>query len=261
MPTTSTGSLFYWCAVRTLPVHFYPMRNPMCSRLLFLFSLALLLSGCMTERIQPVADYAFVPEQTTFLIKNLDHDEHGRPVFPAPLRARPGKSGELFTLVHTVNKKPDRSYDIAIVEQEKGRPFAVIYEWTGRGFEGGMEISESIMPGGVISSGGEAAAYLAIKTAPMVLGGVTGFVVGILSSIPETAIELRRVIVSAREKVVAYTVYEYDEQGRIKFMKLYPPAEHAPELVRTEFFYEGSGKDPFRTEITSLIEKKVRILQ
>ena len=231
--------------------------------LLLFCSLLLLLSGCMTDRIQPVADYAFVPNQTTFLAKKIDYDEHGRPFFPSPLRERRGKSGEMFTIVHAVNKRPVKSYDILIIEQEKadmGRPFAVIYEWTGKGFEGGMVISESIIPGGFIASGSDAVVYLAFKAAPVVIGGVTGFVVGIVSSIPETATELRRVIVNAREKVVGYTVYEYDERGRIKFMKLYPPAENAGEHVKTEFLYKGESKDPYSTEITSSIEKKVRTI-
>lgn len=93
------------------------------------------------------------------------------------------------------------------------------------------------------------------------VGGVTGFVVGILSSIPEAAGELRKVIVNARETVVGYTVYEYDEKGRIKFMKLYPPVEHAEELVKTEFMYSGDNDLPVKTEVTSLVEKKVRMIR
>jgi len=232
--------------------------------LFIVISLTLLLHGCMTERMQPVAEYAFVPNQSFFLVKKTGYDEHGRPLFPPPLRERPGKAGELFTIVHAVNKRPVKSYDILIVEERKadmGRPFAVIYEWTGKGFEGGIALSESIMPNGFIGSGSDAAVYLAFKAAPVLIGGITGFVVGIISSVPETMSELPRVIVDAREKVVGYTVYEYDERGRIKFIKLYPPVENNAELVKTEFFYEGMNEAPYRTEITSLIEKKVRMIQ
>jgi hypothetical protein len=94
-----------------------------------------------------------------------------------------------------------------------------------------------------------------------VIGGVTGFVIGIVSSVPETAIELKKVIVNARETVLGYTVYEYDEKGRIKFMKLYPPAEHAEAIVKTEFFYEGESNDPSKTEVTSVLENKIRLIR
>jgi hypothetical protein len=233
-------------------------------RSLLAFLSALIISGCMTERVAPNTEYPDVPKQSTFLVKRVEYDRHGRPLFQRTLSSRPGKAGELFAVVHAVNEKPVRSYDIVIVEQDKAdmqRPLAVVYEWTGRGFEGGLEISQGLFPNGVtINSGGEAIAYLAIRTAPVVIGGITGFAVGILSSIPETASELRKVIVNARETVVGFTVYEYDEKGRIKFMKLYPPAEHAEELVKTEFHYAGDSDVPTITEVTSRVEHKIRVV-
>jgi hypothetical protein len=227
--------------------------------------LALLLPGCMTERVQPATGYPLVPKQTSFLVEKIDYDEHGRPRFSEVITKRPTKSGERFAIVQTFNDKPVRAYDIAIVDQEKaelGKPFAVIYEWTGRGFEGGLELSGRMFPqGATINSRDEALAYLAIKTAPVVIGGVTGFVVGVVSSIPVTAEELKRVVVNTRETVIGYTTYEYDERGRIKFMKLYPPEEHAEALVTSEYFYRDDGKDPERTEVTSMVEKKVRTIR
>jgi hypothetical protein len=234
------------------------------ARSLLCCCLVLLLAGCMTERVHPVTEYPAVPGQAVFLVKKIDYDNYGRPLFMEKLAGRPGKAGKIFTIVHTVSNRPARSFDIAIVEHEKadmGRPLAVIYEWTGKGFEGGLVISEGIFPVGFVGSGREAAAFLAIKAAPLVIGGVTGFVVGVVASIPETAKELMHVIVNARERVIAYTVYEYDEKGRIKFMKLYPPEEHAEELVRTVFYYTGDGDVPSRTDVTSRVEKKVRTIQ
>jgi hypothetical protein len=224
----------------------------------------LILSACMTERVQPVKEYPAVPRQTTFLVKKIAYDDIGRPWFTNTLRDRPGKAGEVFTIVHAVNDRPVRSYDIAILEHQKpdmARPFAVIYEWTGKGFEVGLVISEVFMPQGFSGSGEAALAYLALKAAPIIVGGVTGFVVGIVAALPETAVELKHVIVDTRETVIVYTVYEYDEKGRIKYMKLYPPQEHASELVKTEFLYSGESVDPFRTEVTSVVEKKVRLIR
>ncbi len=229
-----------------------------------LCSLLLVLPGCMTERVQPITDYPSVPRQSTFLVNKIEYDERGRPLFRHTLGKRPGAAGERFTIVHAVNDKPSRSYDIAIVEQRKAdmsRPLAVVYEWTGRGFEGGLAISQGIFPNGYSASSTDGAlAFLAIKTAPIVIGGVAGFVVGIFSSLPETALELKRVIVNARETVLGYAVYHYDEKDRIRFMKLYPPAENAAELVKTEFFYESESKDPYKTVVTSILEKKIRMI-
>ena len=222
----------------------------------------LVLSGCMTDRVKPNVEYPFVPKQTTFMVKKIEYDEHGRPLFREKLGTRPGRAGEQFTLVHAVNERPVRSYDIAIIEQQQAdmrKPLAIIYEWTGRGFQGGLDISGHF-GGSFYGSGREAVLYLAIMTAPIVIGGVTGFVVGIVSSIPETAIELRRVIVNAQEMVMGYTLYEYDEKGRIRFMKLYPPEEHAEELVYTEFHYAGESDVPSKTEVTSRVEHKTRMV-
>ena len=89
----------------------------------------------------------------------------------------------------------------------------------------------------------------------------TGFVVGLVASVPAAVEELRNVVVNARETVIGYTVYEYDEKNRIKFMKLFPPVEHAETLVKTEFFYEGGSAAPYQAEVTSVIEKKVRLIR
>jgi hypothetical protein len=221
----------------------------------------LILSGCMTERVQPLTEYPSVPKQTTFMVQQIDYDEYGRPLFQKKLDTRPVSAGEQFTLVHAVNERPVRSYDIAIIAQEQvdmRRPLEVVYEWTGRGFEAGYSITGNLFRGHVYASGNEALAVVAVEAAPIIIGGVAGFVFGVLASLPETAIELRHVIVNARELVMGYTVYEYDEKGRIRFMKLYPPMGHAEELVNTEFHYSGDSDIPSGTEVTSRVEKKIR---
>lgn len=228
-------------------------------------SLLLMMCGCMTERVQPAAEYPSVPKQTTFLVRKIDYDNHGRPLFSDRISGRPNKRGDRFTIVHAVNNKPVRSYDIAIIDQQKadmGKPLAVIYEWTGKGFENGLYLSGHMFSNGVqINSRDEALAYLAIATAPIVIGGVTGFVVGVVSSIPVTAIELKRVVVNSRETVIGYTAYEYDERDRIKYLKAYPPEESAEEIVRTEYFYSEGSSDPYKTEVTSLAERKTRTIR
>lgn len=232
---------------------------------ILLCAFAITTQGCMTERVQPATEYPSVPKQSMFLVKKIDYDAHGRPLFRERTGKRPGAAGERFTIVHAVNDRPSRSYDIAIVERQKadmGKPLAVVYEWTGKGFEVGLAISRGMVPSSYSASSGDGAlVFLAAMTAPVVVGGVTGFVVGIVSSIPETVAELRNLLVNARESVIGYAVYEYDEKGRIRFMKLYPPVEHAQELVKTEFHYTGDREEPSKTEVTSLIEKSVRTIR
>ncbi len=231
--------------------------------IVFLF---LITCGCMTERVQPITEYPSVPKQTTFLVKKILYDDHGRPLFSDRISSRPGRRGDRFTIVHAVNNRPVRSYDIAIVEQRKAdlsKPFVVIYEWTGRGFESGLELTGNFRFYGnySASSRDEALAGLAFLTAPIVIGSVTGFIVGVASSIPVTATELKHAVENSRETVIGYTTYEYDEKGRIKYLKTYPPAEHAEEIVRTEYFYSKGSNDPYETEVTSPAEGKTRTIR
>jgi len=43
-------------------------------------------------------------------------------------------------------------------------------------------------------------------------------------------------------------------------MKMYPPEEQAEELVKTEFHYTGDSNVPSKTEVTSRVEKKMRMV-
>jgi hypothetical protein len=217
----------------------------------------------MTERVRPDAEYPAVPKQGTFMVKKIEYDDHGRPLFLNLLWDRPGKTGDQFTLVHAVHGRPVRSYDIAVIGQERAdvkKPLSVIYKWTGKGFEAGAVISNSLGSCGGVSSGEALLGCLVLLVAPIVIGGVTGFVIGLAACIPEASSELKKVIVNAREAVVSYSVYDYDEKGRLKIMKLYPPDERASELVKTVFFYDNGGETPYKTEITSVVEQKVRTI-
>jgi hypothetical protein len=71
--------------------------------------LILLAAGCMTERVQPVAEYPAVPEQPTFLVREIMYDDRGRPLFGDRIGSRPGTAGERFTVIHAVNDRPSRA--------------------------------------------------------------------------------------------------------------------------------------------------------
>jgi hypothetical protein len=221
----------------------------------------------MHDRAGPAhAEYPSVPKQTTYLVNKIEYDNHGHPLLAHVLGRRPGRKEDRFTIVHAVNTKPVRSYFIAIVEREKAdlsKPFVVIYEWTGRGFEGGRELAGNFQfyTNHPLSSRDAAFVGLSLLLAPIVIGGVTGFIVEALSSMPAATPELKRMVVNEREKVIDATGYEYDEKVRIKYLKMYPPAEQAVEMARSEFFYAEGGIDPYKTEVTSEIEKKMRTIQ
>ncbi|MGE5173814.1 MAG: hypothetical protein ACM3MD_08295 [Betaproteobacteria bacterium] len=95
--------------------------------------------------------------------------------------------GERFTIVHAVNDRPVRSYDIAIVAKkaDMSKPLAVTYVRTGKGFEAGLNITGNLAQVHYQGAGRDAGVYPAFVTAPIVIGGMTGFVVGIVSSIPK----------------------------------------------------------------------------
>lgn len=236
------------------------------SHVIYACCLLLVLSGCMTDRVQPVKEYPGVPKQSAFLVKKIDYDRYGRPLFHQRITRRPGSAGKQFTLVHAVDNRPVRSYDIALVEQKPNvlRPLEVVYEWTGKGYEAGVTSGRFFVSSLTVDVRGNRAAgtvQVGGALATMVVFTAAGFVIGLVASVPATMQELRNVVVNARETVIGYTVYEYDEKNRIKFVKLFPPIEHAGAIVKTEFFYEGGSDDPSKTEVTSVLENKVRIIQ
>jgi hypothetical protein len=223
-----------------------------------------MIPGCMTVRVKPLPEAKGISPQDSFLVSRIKYDEHGRPLFSNVLGKRPAKAGEQFVLVHTQGGKPVMSYDVLIVPEpgvDMSKPLGVIYEWTGSGFRTGLAITGSFLNGNIHGSGKEAAVELAIVTAPIVIGGVSGFVIGLVASIPDAVSELSKVAVDAREKVVGYTLYEYDDWGRLRSMRLFPPVERSEALVRTEFFYNNGDIVPYKTEVTSRVEQKTRIIR
>jgi hypothetical protein len=220
------------------------------------------LIACMTNRVDLAASSGqSAPAQKISILKRIEYDVKGRPFFGVPLEQRPSKTGEQFTLVSYLAGRPFQSYDI-VVRGEEGpdlmRPLEVIYHWTGEGFQGGMALTQGMQ--GFSGSAEALAGYLTVKLVTAAAGGVVGFAVGVIASIPEAAGELKKVIVNARENVVSYTRYEYDAQGRIASMRMYAPGDAPIELVRTEYFYTGIESLPSKTVVTSYPENKVRTI-
>jgi hypothetical protein len=69
------------------------------------------------------------------MVKKIDYNLHGGPLFREKIGTRPDRSSEQFTLVHAVNGRVVRSYDIAIIEQQHAdmsKPLAIVFDWKER---------------------------------------------------------------------------------------------------------------------------------
>jgi hypothetical protein len=229
--------------------------------MLFFLLCLLPLSACMTNHVDlTTSTLPATAEQKLVMLARIEYDVKGRPFFGARLKQRPQEAGTQFTVVRFSGNRAVESYDILVRSEEKPdmmRPLEVIYHWTGEGFQGGMALTQG---SGFSGSARDLAAYMAVRVVAVAVGGVVGFAVGVVESIPEAAAELKKVIVNARESVVSTTRYAYDEQGRIASMRMYAPGDRPVEIVHTEYSYSGADALPFRTVVTSYPENKVRTI-
>jgi len=211
---------------------------------------------------------------TSIIVNNIEYDSHGRPVFSNILQERPYREGEQFTLVHCIDNKPTRSFDIAItsVRPDATRPLRVIYEWTGKGFKAGVagarsysdavikERQQELQRGNVADPFRMRADAVGLVGAVVTLT-VSGFIVGLGASIPATFQELTNVIVSAHEQVISSAAYEYDGRQRLSRMKTYLPSDISREIIKTDFFYaDENAAVPYKAEIRSYPEGAVRTI-
>ncbi len=217
--------------------------------------------ACMTHRIDlPPSTLPVNTGENLVLIARVEYDVKGRPFFGQRLKQRPKNAGAQFTVVRFAGGRAAESYDILVRSEEKPdmmRPLEVIYHWTGEGFQGGLALTQG---SGFSGSARDLAAYMAVRVAVVAVGGVVGFAVGVVESIPEAAAELKKVIVNAREQVMSYTRYEYDELDRIASMRMYAPGDRPVELVRTDYSYSGAEVLPVKTVVTSYPENKIRTI-
>jgi hypothetical protein len=232
--------------------------------------LVLVLAACAPHKADLTAYYP--PDGQTpavSLFKNMEYDVHGKPVFSTVLQKRPSREGEQFVAVQYVGNKPVRSFDIVVAPEsaDMARPLKVIYEWTGKGFKAGVASGKSFADSlmneqrkGAAGSSEQTGTEKAMAVGPVILLSVGGFVVGLAASIPATVQELAHVVVSAREKVISYSVYEYDGKQRLSGMKTYLPTDISHEIIKTEFFYQDDEATPSETQITSYPENTVRTI-
>jgi len=153
---------------------------------------SLLVAGCATKHEQeaPLGTYHIV-------VRAISYDDKGLPVLRTPLAERPSRPGDHFTVVRLLQDRPVISYDIVVATQRPdfARPLQVVYEWTGKGFMRGVNVTGAMVQAGrgAQVQRGEEAFLLAIIVTPIAAGTVGGFIVGIADGVRQTALELSKV--------------------------------------------------------------------
>jgi len=218
----------------------------------------LFVAGCATERIGQDA-YSSGTEE--IVVRAIGYDDKGLPLRSEPLAERPSRLDEHFTVVRLLRDRPLISYDIVVAKQKPdfAKPLQAVYEWTGRGFTLGANVTGAMANGNVrIQAQNNEGAFfvLALVVTPIVAGTAGGFIVGIADGVRQTGLELSKVVVPG-EEVITCTLFDYDNSNRLVRMRMLSP-DRRRELVRTEFAYEGSATVPFRTVVKSLAEGKER---
>jgi len=220
-----------------------------------------LISGCTANHVGQ-EEYA-TPGTRDIVVRAIGYDDNGLPVPGTPLAERPSKPGDHFTVVRFLRDRPVISYDVVVVRQRPdfAKPLQVVYEWTGKGFTLGANVTQAILNSArsvqIQSSSNETGFFvLAVLVAPAAAGTVGGFIVGIADGARQTAIELSKVIEQG-EKIVTFTTFEYDGLNRLVLMHMFSP-DHMQEMVRTRFAYEGAATVTFRTTVKTLAEGKER---
>jgi len=238
------------------------MQRTICNFHLVLI-LALLLSAC-ASRPKTVAPAD--PRLRTLLLSGLAYDDLGVPDFSRNiLKDRPRERGAKFTFVQFIEERPIKSYEIAITDPPRPdmlRPIRLIFEWTGQGFITGLEMTgEMISEQSLIGHSEEAVlAALVIITAPIVIGTIGGFAIGVGASVPLTGEELKKIPVRTSEVILTFSDYEHDERGRLMRIKTYLYTAPHNLLVQTDYHYRSNDHKPSRTEIKSIPENRVRVL-
>ncbi len=220
---------------------------------------SILIAGCATKHVGQ-EEHA-TPGTRDVVVRAIGYDDKGLLIPGTPLAERPSRPGDHFTVVRLLRDQPVISYDVVVVRQRPdfAKPLQVVYEWTGKGFTLGANVTQAILSSGgsvQIQGSGDGLFVLAILVTPVAAGTVGGFIVGIADGARQTALELSKVIVPG-EQLVTFTTFEYDGLNRLVVMRMFSP-DRMQELVRTKFAYEGAGTVPFRTTVKTLGEGKER---
>jgi hypothetical protein len=227
----------------------------------------MIFAGCATKRVG-IDEERAATKYREVLVRQVEYGAKGLPIFLNQLGYRPSKTGDRFTLVQLTNDRPVLSFDIAVVgpNADFTKPFKVVYEWTGKGFQvgaGGSIMMADIAPraSGSVHNGNDAVIMIAVILVPMVAGTAGGFVIGVADGIKTVAQEAGKVVLGNYEEVATYTTYTYDVHDRLVLMRMYKAGAPRQELVRTEYTYKDDSPDPVKTVITTYPGGKVKTLE
>lgn len=98
-----------------------------------------------------------------------------------------------------------------------------------------------------------------VGTTIFIASGITGFIMGIGKSVPETYNEIKK-IGETNGLVIGKFLFEYDGQNRIIKYDQYSPLPDNVKLSETSFFYHGNSDTPYKTINYSFVEKKNRVI-
>jgi hypothetical protein len=234
-------------------------------RAIFVSSLCLiLLTACGTKQVNLV-DQSSGPLRTVIL-REVEYDQKGLPLFVKTLNKRPVDPGERFTVGLFRGDTPVKTFDIAIKRSHGDFkvPLRIVYDWTGKGFKNGA-VAGVVMALALADASAEenSSKELELMVGGLVGGAVVGtaggFVVGLAASTPSVFEETQKSILRAQETIVTYTEYEYNYLGQLREMIMYGPDTREP-IVRTDFYYEDDRNIPIQANIRSYLENKVRVI-
>jgi hypothetical protein len=234
-------------------------------RAIFVSSLCLvLLTACGTKQVN-LADQSSGSLRTVIL-REVEHDQRGLPLFVKTLNKRPVDPGERFTVGLFRGETPVKTFDIAIKRSHGDFkvPLRIVYDWTGKGFKNGAAagfvMALALADASTENNSNELELMAGGLVAGAVVGTAGGFVVGLAASTPSAFEETQKSILRAQEAIVTYTEYEYNYLGQLREMVMYGPDTREP-IVRTDFYYEDDRKNiPIQTNIRSYPENKVRVI-
>lgn len=230
----------------------------------FLFmTFTLVSAGCAARRadLEAPVQPGNLPQKVV-VVKGVGYDQYGLPKFGAVLKDRPTEPGEQFTLVYEVNNRPVKSFEIAVIGERKpdiAKPIKVLFEWTGKGFIVGASMVYGTGPVHFSYDAKTNMVYTTASLAPVVVMATGGFIVGVVAGMVSAGEELRCAVIGPRELVLSSTVYEYDQQGRLKRLRMFLPDEKT-EVVRTEYVYADGELVPGKAESRSYPEDTVRTI-
>ncbi len=212
-------------------------------------------------------------DTVTRYYREVKHTAYGIPELSGMFDKKPHEPGIQFIAALYNGQILEKYYHILAALEENPdirKPFRVIYEWTGRGFDLGYRYSKDIIEKTAQMGSGKPRiepfcslillpGYV-LGSAIFITTSVGGFIVGVTQFIPATFGELKKLGISDSDLILGAAALAYDRENRIvKITSLSPPPEETP-LAETEFFYTGMERKPHKSINYSIPEKKSRII-